>query len=251
MNFTEMIDSIKEGTDLKNAVLLNKEDGEVVEKFGETNALLNDTGAFLGSAGEIIREKTAIDKLNYITVKTEPFIIIINTDSNFLALEFESYTKPSDVFAKYADLAGAVEETPEDSGESESDIDDLMEAAESIEEEEETLSEAEKQMFNNKITQINFLVEEFSADGNKGKWIADIKSSLDSLDKICNCIEFDGDDNLKLKDVIKEDISRREIQEDSKAIIDSLCKSAVKEFGPKTAKEKVQSVIAKLNKIRG
>ncbi|MDY6787670.1 MAG: hypothetical protein SVK54_06065 [candidate division WOR-3 bacterium] len=251
MNFTEMIDSIKEGTSLKNAVLLNKEDGEVVEKFGETNALLNDTGAFLGSAGEIIREKTAIDKLNYITVKTEPFIIIINTDSNFLALEFESYIKPSDVFAKYSELTGAEEETAEEEGEPGSDIDDLMEAAENIEGEEETISEAERQMFNNKITQINFLVEEFSAEGNNDKWIADIKSSLDSLDKICNCIEFDEESNLKLKDIIKENISRREIQEDSKAIIDSLCKSAVKEFGPKTAKEKVQRVIAKLNKSRG
>ena len=251
MEFVKIADNLKKEFAIKSVVLLNKEDGDVIETWGNENQLLNDAGAFLGSAGEIIFKKLSLTDLKFISIKSKDDIIIINRENDFLAFIFSEKQDEQNFYSKFLELTKEIvipkdepSEVPDEIAAG-SDMGDLLDAANAIEEEDK-LSDMERKLFNAKISQINFLINEFAISGEKAKWVNVVKEGISSMEKII--LALDIADDIKLKSIITVPISKEEIQKDSKEIIDTLCKLAVKEFGAKDAKQKVQNVILKLNK---
>ncbi len=246
MEFNEIIDKFKEAFNIENAVKINKEDGEVIETFGNENVLLNDLGAFIGSAGEIISKKLNMQNTNFIFLKTlKASYAIINEEKSFMAFQINDEVLSKEVFDKYKDIFAEKEEVkeemPVDAG-----IDDLMDIASSMEREENKLGEIERKLLQAKIIQLNYLVNEFAGSGDKAKWIESIKEKLDEMENIKTALDIE--DQLKIKKIVPVEISRDDIQKNTKVLIDTVCKVAVKEFGAAEAKKKVQNVIMKLNK---
>ena len=209
---------------------------------------MNDAGAFLGSAGEIIFKKMSLLNMKYIYLESNENIIIINGANEFLAFNFEGKIDENKFFSVFSniitpDTDKTISQVEEDDG-----MDDLMNAASAIEDESpvDQISEIERKLFNAKIVQINYLIDEFTGDGDKTKWLNAVKEKINEMEKINEAL--DVADMVSLRDIVGVKISKEEIQADSKNIIDSLCKLAVKEFGAKEAKQKVQNVIMKLNK---
>lgn len=243
MDFSEIAEQLKKEFPIRSGTRLNKEDGDVLEMWGNENQLLNDSGAFLGSAGEIIFKKMSMKNLEYIFVESAENIIIINRTDDFIAFNFDD--KPDEIafFDTYKKISGEQETAA-------GDVDDLMDAANAIAEEEaqeeDKLSEIERKLFTAKIVQINYLIEEFSVDNDSTKWIDTVNETVQEMPNISQALIIDN--NVALKDAVPVEIGKDEIQTESKKIIDILCKMAVKEFGAKDAKQKVQNVILKLNK---
>ncbi len=251
MEFVKIAENLKKEFPVKSAVLLNKEDGDVMETWGNKNQLLNDAGAFLGSAGEIIFKKLSLTNMKLISIKSKDNIIIFNRENDFLAFIFSEEQDEQNFYNKFLELTKEVvipkdepSEVPDEIAAG-SDMGDLLNAANAIEDEDK-LSEIERKLFNAKIAQINFLINEFAIGGEKTKWVNVVKEGIRNMEKIT--LALDIADDIKLKSTVPVAISKEDIQKDSKEIIDTLCKLAVKEFGAKDAKQKVQNVILKLNK---
>lgn len=243
MDFNEIANQLKNEFPIRSGTRLNKEDGDVIEMWGNENQLLNDTGAFLGSAGELIFKKMSMNNLDYIFVESADNMIIINRADDFIAFNFDEKPDEMVFFSKYKEITGAAQEAADD-------VDDLMSAADAIEEEvkqEDKLSDIERKLFTAKIVQVNYLLEEFAEGNDISKWVDIVKETVQSMGNLSEALDIDSS-SVKLKDTVPVEIGKDEIQSESKKIIDTLCKMAVKEFGAKDAKQKVQNVILKLNK---
>lgn len=242
MEFSQIIEKIKEEYPVKTAVKINKEDGEVLETMGDGNQLLSDIGAFIGSAGEVIFRKIGKDSPASTIVKSADMnVIIINAGSHYFAI---NPVKPGDekkILDKYKEITTVKAEPQSDEV---SEFSDLMDIASNMEE--NLLGDIERKLLNAKVTQMNFLIEEFAAGGDKDKWLVQMMDSVGTMEDFSKALDIA--DEIKIKEIVPVAISKDEIAVNSKTLIDALCKAAVEEFGAAEAKKKVQNVILKLNK---
>lgn len=242
MEFNEIIEKIKEEFPIKSAVKINKEDGDVLETIGPGNQLLSDIGAFIGSAGEVIFRKIGKNSPDSTIVKSSDMnVLIINAGNYYIALNPETGVDEKGIMAKYTDMTTIKAEAHTDEL---SEFSDLMDIASTMEE--NLLGDIERKLLGAKVTQMNFLIDEFSAGSDRDKWLLQMIDTVGEMDDMAKAL--DVTDEIKIKDIVPVSISRDDIQIKSKTLIDALCKAAVEEFGAVEAKKKVQNVILKLNK---
>lgn len=254
MGLSEIVEKLKYIVPIFGAMRLNKEDGTILEKFGEQPGNLGDIGAFLGSAGDVIFKKF---QMNY------PLISFIKVDGNNLVLisqknEFllfkingeidtdKFYNEFKNIFetTKIVEEPKIVESEPIKEPVVEQSF--ISPKQEFQTQEVNRLGEIERKLLISKVLQLNYLVDEFSQGGDRRIWNNFIKENLSSVDVLEKALDIK--DKIDVKDIVPVEISRDDIQRTTKVLIDGVCKKAVEVYGASEAKKMVQNVIEKLSK---
>ena len=251
MGLSELIERLKSRFLIMNGVRISKEDGETFETFGEPNGKMNDIGAFLGSAGEVIFNRLQLDAPDYATFNVDDMsIILINEKTNFTVLRangstsglYEAYIEASIEKAPETEIA-ATEPVAEE--EPQIETNDLSSFAESISEVNK-LGDIERKLLSAKVTQLNYLVEEFSKGGSTEKWNSTISAMISNIPEMKKALTVTN--KVSINEIVPIEILREEIQAKTKVLVDGICKKAVEEYGATEAKKLVQNVIEKLSK---
>ena len=248
MELSELIERLKSSFLIIAAVQINKEDGEIVETFGEPNGKINDIGAFLGSAGEVIFNRLQLESPDYAIFNVDEMnIILINEKTKFTIFRtngstngiYESYMKASK--EKSPEIITKTEPIKEPAVVQSSAPSDFTQTIKI-----NKIGEIERKLLSAKITQLNYLVEEFSKGASTEKWNSAISGMISSVPELKEALTVTN--RVSINDIIAIEITREEIQIKTKILIDGICRKAVEEYGAADAKKLVQNVIEKLSK---
>jgi len=250
MGLSELVEKLKSRFLIIGGVRISKEDGETLETFGESDSKLNDIGAFLGSAGEVIFNRLQMQQPEYATFSVDSMnVVLINEGSAFTVLKingssegiYESFKEAS---AEKPVEAETLQAKPEEAAPEEKYTDELSSFAESLPV--NKLGEIERKLLNAKVIQLNYLVEEFSKGGSTEKWNSSISSMISVMEEMKAALTVTN--KVSINDVVEYEIKREDIQAKTKTLIDGICKKAVEEYGAAEAKKMVQNVIEKLSR---
>ncbi|MDD3804139.1 MAG: hypothetical protein PHW02_07145 [bacterium] len=249
MGLSELVEKLKSRFLIIGGVRISKDDGDTLETLGEGDPKMNDIGAFLGSAGEVIFNRLqmqapdyatfSVDDMNLVLIKENSAFTILKVNGSFSGL-YEAFTELS--FAPQEPPAKeepAVEETPQPV-----ETNELASLAESFDV--NKLGEIERKLLSAKIIQLNYLVEEFARGGSTEKWNSTVSSMISSMPEMKEALTVTN--KVSINDIVSVEITREEIQAKTKSLIDGICKKAVEEYGAAEAKKMVQNVIEKLSK---
>ncbi|MEO0189357.1 MAG: hypothetical protein ABIL70_05915 [candidate division WOR-3 bacterium] len=214
--------------------VINAEDGRIEEVKGSSTSPLGDLSAFFSSAGEVIKNALGLGEIDYLSLcyGAHRLIIFLN-DNKYLGIEVEREQKPEVFIEKIKSEIKPVEVTKPVVEEIKPPPSPAIELPRSI---------------SSKLLQINFLIDEFGAEGKKAHWIDILNQGLGIL----------GGDLLPVAGIVEGKLSFKEQvppeKEDEfvqilRTIIDFLVKKAVEEFGSSQARIKVQSVIEKMKQV--
>jgi hypothetical protein len=249
MGLSELIEHLKSRFLIIGGVRISKEDGETVETVGEANVKINDIGAFLGSAGEVVFNRLQLSAPEYAVFNVDDMnIILINEKTNFTVLRVNGDAKG--LYEAFMDASKEKieeikpEEPKEEEQPSSIETSDLSDFAESIAV--NKLGEIERKLLSAKVTQLNYLVEEFSKGGSTEKWNSSVSGMISNVPELKEALTVTN--KVSINEIVEIEITREEIQAKTKILIDGICKKAVDEYGAAEAKRMVQSVIEKLSR---
>ncbi len=244
----------KEGT--KGVVSVNREDGSVISTWGQTDTLMNDIGAFVGSTMEVVAKDLKTGDMEYIyVVESTRQLIILPYENAFFCIHVDD-TLNAHQFAQkiLSDIKNNSLSHKEDVKTGDTKVEEVKE--EKVEEKKEEKkvvrksSAVQRALLKAKIKQLQYLIEEFSKGENVDKWIEILKSEMETSDpdeKISRYILI-SDNTLSFNNDVDIDVTKDEISVITKKFVDALFKAAVKEYGPAEAKQMVSNVISRLRK---
>ncbi|MGE3063591.1 MAG: hypothetical protein AB7T10_08170 [bacterium] len=249
MGLSELVEKLKSRFLIIDGVRISKEDGETLETVGDGNPKMNEIGAFLGSAGEVIFNRLQLQAPEYAIFNVDDMnIVIVNENTSFTVLRVNGSS--AGIYEEFITASAKTEETPVEIQEEKEEAPQLIETdelssfADSIQE--NKLGEIERKLLSAKIIQLNYLVEEFSKGGSTEKWNSSVSAMISNMAELKAALTVTN--KVSINDIVSVEITREEIQAKTKTLIDGICKKAVEEYGAAEAKKMVQNVIEKLSK---
>uniref|UniRef100_A0A7C4XJV0 Roadblock/LC7 domain-containing protein n=1 Tax=candidate division WOR-3 bacterium TaxID=2052148 RepID=A0A7C4XJV0_UNCW3 len=211
--------------------VVNAQDGSIEEVKGSSTSPLGDLSAFFSSAGEVIGNSLDLGEIDYLSLCYGGHrLVIFQYENKYLGIELEREQDPRAFMEK---IKTAI--TPR-----------IEVGAKPVIEEVKPKPVIElPRSIGSKLQQINLLIGEFGAEGNKNHWLDILNQGLGIL----------AGDLLPMVGVIDEKLTFKEQPPAEKeeefvqilrTIIDFLVKKAVEEFGSSQARVKVQTVIEKM-----
>ncbi|MCK4544435.1 hypothetical protein KAU43_02755 [candidate division WOR-3 bacterium] len=245
----DILNKLETISEVLGAVVVRSDDGTRISSIkSEATNELDDVSAFIGSCGDVIAKLLKIGEFKFIEFYSETkSYLILPVEGNYLGIVSG---KNEDLKSLYNIIKKTLhkEHIEENENVKETENEEKKEEVSAID-----VSPNINKFIENKILQINYLIEEFSEGSAKDDWLHNVSYSLSKLDsenKMKEAIKEENDKITLYLENIKKDITEIEISTISKGIIDELCKLAVRRYGTDQTKLKIQNVIKEITKSK-
>ncbi len=245
----DLLKKLENISEVLSAVVVRSDDGTRISSIkSEDSNELDDVSAFIGSCGDVITKLLKIGRFEFIEFYSEEkSYLILPEGENYIGI---ISGKNEDLKSLYNIIRKTLhrENIEKNENVKETENEEKNEEVSAID-----VSPNIKKFIENKILQINYLIEEFSEENAKEDWLQNVSYSLSKLDsesKMKEAIKEENDKIVLYLENIKKNITEVEISTISKGIIDELCKLAVRRYGTDQTKLKIQNVIKQITKSK-
>lgn len=210
-------DGVLELEGVRGYALVSSEDGTIIKRDGITPGNVDEIVAFVGSAGEIISRECELGEMKSIKGIGIENVVITKYNNNYLGFVVEKNRK-------YI----------------------VNRILDKIEEETKKGDQNVYRLFNLKANQLNMLLKEFSKDTDEEMWKSYISKGLEAISREHKCEDVITLEGLELKILSSGKLTREDVNNFMKLLLDFIVKKAINEFGSDEARKRVHNVIKKV-----